>query len=135
MRPLFVDTGAWYALADRDDGHHASAASFFREVVAGRRGLVTTNLVVAESYLLIQRRIGGGTGRQWLARLRDSSLTQIVHTTAEDFAKACGLIEEYPDQPFSLTDAVSFAVMRRLRLAEAFAYDRRFRIAGFSMLP
>jgi hypothetical protein len=37
-------------------------------------------------------------------------------------------------QPPSLADAVSFEVMSRDGLEQAFAFDRRFRTAGFEML-
>ncbi len=43
-------------------------------------------------------------------------------------------LERYADQRFSLTDAVSFEVMRRERLKTAFAYDRDFETAGFELL-
>ena len=47
-RELFVDTGAWVALADADDQHHARAAAFLPTALAEYQRLVTTDLVVAE---------------------------------------------------------------------------------------
>jgi len=38
------------------------------------------------------------------------------------------------DQDFSLADALSFAFMRREKIIEAFAYDRHFTTAGFTLL-
>lgn len=40
----------------------------------------------------------------------------------------------FPDQRFSLTDAVSFEVMRRERVTHAFAFDKHFETAGFKLL-
>jgi len=40
----------------------------------------------------------------------------------------------FSDQDFSLIDAVSFEVMRRNRVTHAFAFDRQFAIAGFTLL-
>ena len=43
-------------------------------------------------------------------------------------------IHEFPDQAFTLTDAVSFATMRANGVDTAFIYDRHFAIAGFGAL-
>ncbi len=44
-------------------------------------------------------------------------------------------LRRFGDQEFSLTDAVSFEVMRRRRLRRALALDRHFLVAGFEILP
>jgi predicted nucleic acid-binding protein len=43
-------------------------------------------------------------------------------------------LNRFPDQRFSLIDAVSFEVMRRERLTSAFAFDRQFEVEGFELL-
>jgi len=43
-------------------------------------------------------------------------------------------LRRFSDQRFSLTDAVTFEVMRRERLRIAFAFDRDFRTAGYDLL-
>jgi len=43
-------------------------------------------------------------------------------------------LERFRDQRFSMTDAVSFEVMRRERLKTAFAFDQDFETAGFGLL-
>jgi predicted nucleic acid-binding protein len=43
-------------------------------------------------------------------------------------------LDRFGDQRFSLTNAVSFEVMRRLRLSRAFAFDHHFVVAGFEPL-
>jgi predicted nucleic acid-binding protein len=40
----------------------------------------------------------------------------------------------FSDQRFSLTDAVSFEVMRRERIRRAFAFDQDFVTAGYELL-
>lgn len=44
-------------------------------------------------------------------------------------------IERYRDQAFTLTDAVSFAMMTARGTREALALDRHFETAGFVRLP
>jgi predicted nucleic acid-binding protein len=49
-KELFVDTGAWVALADQDDQYHTRAIAAYPGLLKEYQRLVTTNLVVAESY-------------------------------------------------------------------------------------
>jgi predicted nucleic acid-binding protein len=44
-------------------------------------------------------------------------------------------LERFDDQDFSLTDAVSFAVMSSRGIAEAITLDRHFVVAGFRVVP
>ena len=55
---IFVDTGAWVALADKDDAHHKEAVSVFPTLLKASRALVTSNLVVAEAYILLLNELG-----------------------------------------------------------------------------
>lgn len=131
---VFVDSGAWIALCVRRDGLHARAKAHLGRLLTQGRPLVTTNLVVAESYALIRQRGGHDAAMTFLHALRTSqSLTRIasdidLELVAED------LLRRFADQDFSYVDAVSFAVMHRHRIETAFAFDRHFRTAGFHLL-
>src|SRR3989304_5376942 len=47
---VFVDTGAWVALQVSDDEHHQVATETIPHLMVGCKGLVTSNLVVGETY-------------------------------------------------------------------------------------
>ncbi len=49
---IFVDTSAWMALFTRRDQYHGDADRIFRQAVASKRQLLTTNLVLAETHRL-----------------------------------------------------------------------------------
>ncbi len=102
-----------------------------------RRGLyqVTTNLVVAESYALIRQRIDYVAAMRFLETLRNSPQLVTIYSTAEIEIQAEAILRLYADQDFSFTDAVSFAVMRRRGIAEAFSFDHHFLTAGFTLVP
>ena len=49
---LLVDTGAWYAVADKADRHHQEAGRFFLDQ-APKTTMVTTDLILAETWALL----------------------------------------------------------------------------------
>lgn len=57
MRQIFVDTGAWDAIADSGDTNH-ELALLFRDEIAGQCRLVTTNYVLDELYTLLLMNVG-----------------------------------------------------------------------------
>ena len=132
---LFVDTGAWYALALPRDPAHARLARALRERVARGVRIVTTNLIVAETHALLLRRVGRGAAESF-ARMVVAPPNLVVTSTPELEAAALDeWIGRFGDQDFSLTDAVSFAAMAERGIREALTQDRRFAAAGFVVVP
>jgi predicted nucleic acid-binding protein len=119
----FVDSSAIVALVDRDDATHAAAVEAYRGLVAAGYKLVTTNLVVAETFDLLSAGLGPSLARQWL---RDHRLA-VYHADEQDGANARRLILGASERRrLSYTDAVSLVVMDRLGIADAFAVDPNF---------
>ena len=58
MSPVFVDTGAFAALADRNDRHHRDAKRLLRRLGRERRPLVTSTYVIDELLTLVRMRVG-----------------------------------------------------------------------------
>lgn len=132
---IFVDAGAWVAVASNDDQHHAAAATEYRRLVAASLPLVTTNLVIAEAHALIRRDGGHAHAMRFLESIRSTTHVQRVYSDAIFEERAERLLAQYADHAFSFADAISFAVMRERGITEAFAFDRHFLIAGFALLP
>lgn len=130
MAQVLVDTSALYALLDKDDGYHRKAVSLLHSLP--RRGLspVLTNFIAAECHALLLSRLGAGTARGWL--LKQSWPVEPVNLHDEERAKE--IIRRYTDKTFSYTDATSFAVMERLGIREAFAFDPHFQQYGLNPL-
>lgn len=130
MAQVLVDTSAVYALIDRDDTHHRRATAILRALP--RRGLtpLLTNFIVAESHALLLSRLGADTARDWLL----TQIWPIEPVTPTDEKKAREIIHRYLDKSFSYTDATSFAVMERLHVREAFAFDPHFQQYGLRLL-
>ena len=134
-KTLFVDTGAWFALADTSDQYHKKAVAVYPGFFKDNRLLKTTNLVLAETYTLIRRALGHGPAMQFLQNMAASPRISKIYADQALEAKAEAILNKYEDQDFSYTDAVSFAAMKRYGIQLAFAFDRHFITAGFTIVP
>lgn len=135
MKGLFIDTSAWYPLADRSHPDHAVLARTLRERVRRGARIVTTNVVVGETHALLLRRAGRGAALAFVEAVRRPP-NRIEYITPECEEEAIGRwLERFSDQRFSLADACSFAVMGELGIREALTLDRHFAVAGFVVLP
>lgn len=135
MPELFVDTSGWHPLADRAHPDHDRVARAFRDRIEAGIRVVTTNLVLAESHALILRRLHRRAALEFLEAVRQPP-NVIEFSTAEAEARAeRDWLARFEDEDFSLTDAVSFAVMVERGVEQALALDRHFRTAGFTTLP
>lgn len=132
MNGIFVDTGAWYALVDRDDECHETASAF---LVANRTLLILTNAVFSETITLIRFRLGHRPAVTFGRKLKESNLARIVAVTPPDEDAAWEVFVKYRDHDFSFADCTSFMVMKRLGLDTAFAFDRHFREMRFTVVP
>jgi predicted nucleic acid-binding protein len=134
-REIFVDTSAWIAVSDLHDRYHNAAKEEYRRLLDDRRTFVTTNFVLAETYLIIRRTGGHAQAMRFLRSLRGSPRLMKVYADAKLEAIADDILERYPDQDFSYADAVSFTVMQGREIEEAFTFDSHFAAMGFQKLP
>jgi predicted nucleic acid-binding protein len=123
--PVFVDTGAHYALADARDPDHSEAVRLLQQIAHLRHALVTSNFVVSEVYTLLLKRLGWERAIRYVEELR-AGATQILRVSAEDEARAWEILRRYRDQDVSYVDATSFAVMERTGIQVFFAFDAHF---------
>lgn len=128
----FVDTSAWYALANRADPDHGAV----REALGSREGaLVVSNYVVDETLTLCRMRLGHDAAVRVGVELRSGGVADLVRASIADEHAAWSIFAERSDRRYSFTDCVSFAMMRRLGLVTAVALDADFRREGFAVLP
>jgi predicted nucleic acid-binding protein len=128
---IFVDTGPFLALYRKRDQYHAEAARLWREL---QPPFLTHNHVVDEFATGFGRLIGFREAADRVGDWYASTQLRVVPATREDEMEALQWMRKYAHQRISFTDCVSFAMMRRLRIATAFTFDRHFRDAGFQVI-
>lgn len=131
MSEIFADSFFFIALLNPSDQHHEAA-------VAASSGLaappVTTEPVLIEladapSAPANRRRVAA-----FCAGLAEDPGIRVVPLDAHLFARGLELYAARPDKEWSLTDCLSFVVMRDRGITGALTGDRHFEQAGFVAL-
>lgn len=129
----FIDTSALYALLDADDGQHRSAKQTWTALLNETTEAVTSNYVIIETTALVQNRLGMEAVRTFhediLPVIRVEWVSDATHQTG-----VTALLTVARRQ-LSIVDCVSFALMRRLGIRRAFAFDEHFAEQGFHLIP
>lgn len=134
-KEIFVDASAWVAIGDPDDNYYAAAVPLYSRLLAEYQRLVTTNLILAESFVLLRKGVGLPRALDFLERARKSPRIETVFSTLELELEAETILRRYDDHDFSYADAVSFALMRERGIRETFTFDHQFRVMGFKCVP
>lgn len=134
-KSIFVDTGAWYALADKDDQYHERAANHLKKIARDGTTMVTTNLIIHETYMLLARRLSHKVGIKFLDEVYSEENLRILHSNDAVEQEAYDIARKYSEHDFSITDCVSFVMMKREAIRRAFTFDKHFRTMRFSIEP
>ena len=130
---MFVDSSAFVALLDRDDPRHDHARDTWTSLVTDEVDLVTTNYVVLETTAVVQRLLGLDAVCEFHASLM--APVQMHWIDQETQASALTMLLAARRRTLSLVDCTSFEAMRRLGIADVFAFDRHFKDQGFTVMP
>ena len=129
---IFVDTGGFYALADRKDPAHARAARWYR---TSKEPLVTTECVFAETMSLLTKRLDKQTAVAFGDGLRRATRVRVDTVTSDTREAAWNLFAGRLDKDWDLIDCTSFTFMEALGIHDAFGFDRHFVQRGFRLVP
>jgi predicted nucleic acid-binding protein len=132
VNAVFLDTVGLLAVWDEDDQWHAAAEAAYHQIVGQRLPVMTTTFVLLECGNSSARR----PYRQNVCALRQAleQRQELIVPTAEDWTNAWQAYERGEAGQAGIVDHVSFSVMRRLGLTQAFTNDRHFVAAGFQVL-
>lgn len=126
---IFVDTSFWIGLSDKSDGRHTEASDLLR--TQHRARLVTTNHVLGETWTFLRKRHRHAVAMMFLERVENAQRVEVQFASPDIERDAWDWLRRHDEREYSFVDATSFALMRRLAIREAFAFDGDFAAAGF----
>lgn len=130
---VFVDTGAWIALAIVRDSMHERARAIWTSLgEAGARPVVSVP-VVLETFTYLQRKVAHELAERWWRSLEHVTFLERVECSSADLAAAMKYFARKDLHKLSLVDATSFVLMRKHKLRVAFSFDTHFAAAGYRL--
>ena len=118
---LIADTGFFYALADRDDAHHARAAAALGKV---REPLITTWPVLTEATHLFNARLSAKASARFLETVA-SGFCAVHQLEAAQLRRASVLMTKYANLPMDLADVSLMLLAEHLDDGRILSTDRR----------
>ncbi|MBU6410470.1 MAG: PIN domain-containing protein [Verrucomicrobia bacterium] len=131
---VFLDASFWVTYRSENEAHQPEAADIVRELLLRHIQFVTTLPVLCEIHAAFSR--NSRKRALVLGDLWQNPVVKIEEITHRDQTTAMEILRLHPDKTYSLCDALSFAVMRRLGVSRAASYDKHFRqIGGIDVIP
>lgn len=133
-RAVFVDSGAWIALAASGDPLHSRAVETWRRISTGGHTICTSVPVILETFTFLDRNTRREVALGWKDSLCRVSGLQTLECEAEDMPNVWTYFERRDLHKLSAVDATSFVLMAKHGIKNAFAFDHHFASVGFRML-
>ena len=131
---VFIDASFWIAYRDERQNLHEQAKRILSAVFRRRIKFVTTLPVLCETHGHFCR--NAKKKHLIIQDFDNNPLVQIEAITNADQLQAFELLRSQTDKTYSLCDAISFVVIRRLGLNQVLSFDKHFRQFGeFEIIP
>jgi predicted nucleic acid-binding protein len=134
MKKVFVDTAAWLALINNKDDYHDLAVEIRKKLKAQGYYFVTTDFVFLEVADALNSPKFRRQAIKFINSLRNLFDLLVIPISSELFLKGWDFYCQRLDKDWGLTDCISFVIMQREGITEAFTTDKHFEQAGFIRL-
>ena len=132
--PVFVDTGAWIALALTRDPFHARAREAWENLHETGARLHTSVPVILETFTFLDRNTVRDVALTWQGSLAQVTGLRILTVTPDDLEEAWPFFQRRDLHKLSAVDATSFVLMAHEKIRTAFTFDHHFAMAGFRLV-
>jgi predicted nucleic acid-binding protein len=128
---ILLDTGYFVALFTPDDHLHDRATAWSLQLP---EPLLVIEYVLWECVNTFSKPKDRASAHALIDHVASDPNCELIHASPEIFAAGLQLHRARPDKEWSLTDCISFHVMRERGVTHALAYDVHFEQAGFEAL-
>jgi predicted nucleic acid-binding protein len=131
---VFVDSGAWIALALSRDPLHAQAREQW-DLLRGAGAKVHTSVpVVIETFTFLDRNATRAVALTWREAVYKPGTAKILPCELRDLEQSWAFFRRADLHKLSAVDATSFVIMRRARIRLAYTFDHHFAVVGFRLV-
>ncbi len=131
MSLVFADAFYFVARLNRHDQHHERVLKFSRDF---RARLLTSDWVLMEVADALAKSESRNRVREFILHLRQTPACEVVPASRTLLDDALDLYHQHNDKEWTLTDCVSFVIMRDRKVTDALTGDQHFEQAGFAAL-
>jgi len=131
---VFVDSGAWIALALSRDPLHAQAREQWDLLHGAAAKLHTSVPVVIETFTFLDRNANRDVALAWKDSIYKPGTVKVLTCDLRDLEQSWEYFRRNDLHKLSAVDATSFTIMKRARIRIAFAFDHHFAIVGFRLV-
>ena len=131
---IFVDSGAWIALALSRDPLHVPAREQWELLQGAGAKLHTSVPVVIETFTFLDRNANRDVALTWKEAVHKPGVVKILPCELRDVEQSWAYFRRAGLHKLSAVDATSFAIMKHARIRLAYTFDHHFAVAGFRMV-
>jgi predicted nucleic acid-binding protein len=128
---ILIDTAYLIAMLRPTDELHRRALAWSQTI---RDRFVVTEHILWETINELSAPLERPAAHRMLTEIRADHSCQIIDASPDLFEAGVRLHEPRPDKAWSLTDCISFHVMREHGIVIALTYDHHYQQAGFDPL-
>jgi predicted nucleic acid-binding protein len=131
---VFVDSGAWIALALSRDPLHEQAREQW-DLLRGAGAKVHTSVpVVIETFTFLDRNANREVALAWKEAVYKPGTAKILPCELRDLEQSWAFFRRRDLHKLSAVDATSFVIMKRARIRLAYTFDHHFAVVGFRLV-
>ena len=131
---VFVDSGAWIALALSRDPLHQQAREQWDLLQGAGARLHTSVPVVIETFTFLDRNANRDVALAWRESIYRPGVVRILACELGDLQQSWDYFRRADLHKLSAVDATSFAIMKRARIRIAYTFDHHFAAVGFRLV-
>ena len=131
---VFVDSGAWIALALSRDPLHERAREQWELLKGAGARLHTSVPVVIETFAFLDRNANRDVALAWREQIYRPGTVTLLPCELADLEQSWDYFQRAGLHKLSAVDATSFAIMKRARIRIAYTFDHHFAAVGFRLV-